>query len=515
MSYESQNRPNLRRYLFATIIPIILLSVTLIFSILDQIEQYKFTQKELTGIQTIEHLYDGLTELQKIRGYTQIALWKNGESHENLKRLKNQFLNRFHQQSWILQVEEFNLQAESDFLYDQAQKLFQVDLPYAQGLNLFAEYSNLITGLLQLMQLTADRSNLILDPELDTYYLIDILDKQLPYLAESIGRVRGTGSGLISKGVASKEDFKHLQSYLAAIQTRIENIENAQAIIAKVASDMTENLHLVPDEFDEAVTMLYKESSLIKDEQTCKEMHPEIFFQLATHTIELLTTPYHAGVVMLTSRVQARQDKYLMRGIIVFCGTGIAIILMLYFNRAFYLYDRKHYETVEKLSVTDQLTGLYNRRHFYTTFPRELRNTLRYGGRLYLGILDVDYFKRYNDTYGHPEGDLVLQQIAKAMNGVLQRAGDYCFRIGGEEFSFFFNEPDLTKAEHLIGRMCSKIEDLAIIHEGNQPYGVVTVSIGLIEVPAYPDSALEPLMSKADQALYTAKETGRNRYVVA
>ena len=121
----------------------------------------------------------------------------------------------------------------------------------------------------------------------------------------------------------------------------------------------------------------------------------------------------------------------------------------------------------------------------------------------------------YNDTYGHPKGDLVLQQISKSMNEVLQRTGDYCFRIGGEEFSFFFNELNLKNAEDLIGRIRSSIEDLAIAHEGNQTFGVVTVSIGLIEVPDAPDCALETLMSKAGQALYIAKETGRNRCVVA
>ena len=101
------------------------------------------------------------------------------------------------------------------------------------------------------------------------------------------------------------------------------------------------------------------------------------------------------------------------------------------------------------------------------------------------------------------------------MNEVLQRAGDYCFRIGGEEFCFFFNESDLKKAEQMTDKIRSTIEDLAISHEGNQPFGVVTISLGLIAVPAEPDCALEALMSKADKALYTAKETGRNRYVVA
>ena len=514
MTQEIQNKPSLQRYLFATILPIILLSITLSISILDQKKQYQFTKNELVGIQTMEFLYSRLTELQKIRGYTQIVLGGHNDVQKNLGQQKNNFLNGFQQQFWIQQVDNFNLQNESDLLFKQAQQLFQVHLPNAKSQELFAKHSNLITSILQLMQLTADRSNLILDPELDTYYLIDVLNKQIPYLVESIGRVRGTASGLISKGFANKDDLENLQNYLSAIETRIENIDNAQAIIAKVSSKMTEELHLIPDELDQFISKLNLQCDLIKEQHSCQKMHPKEFFQQATQAIDLLTTPYHAGIAILTSKIQKRQDKHIIQGVIVLCGTTITILLMLYFNRAFYLYDKKHFETLAKLSVTDQLTGLYNRRHLYTVFPRQLRATIRYEENMYLGILDVDNFKRFNDTYGHPKGDLALQQISMAMNEVLQRANDYSFRIGGEEFCFFFNESNLKKAEQLTNKICSTIEDLAIPHEKNKPHGKVTVSIGLIAVPAASDTALEKLISGADKALYKAKESGRNRYIV-
>ncbi len=514
MNHETKTKSNLGRYLLATILPIILLSITLSFSIFDHVKQYRLTKRELTGIQAIEYLYGGLTDLQKIRGYTQIALWNKGEVHEHLGRLKAHFFDSFRQQAWKEQVLELNLQTEFDLLQNQAREIFKIDLDNAQDVYLFKRHSNLITGILQLMQLVADRSHLILDPDLDTYYLIDILDRQIPYLVESIGRVRGIGSGLISKKVVSEVDFERLQSHLSAIQTRTENIENAQAIISKVASYMTEELQLVPDELDTVIADLFDQCTLMEVEQARQQMLPEVFFQLATQAIELLTKPHHAGIVMLTCRVQARQDKYLLQGGIVFCGTTIAILLLLYFNRAFYLYDRKLYEEMAKLSVTDQLTGLYNRRHFYKIFPRELRNTLRYGGNLYLAILDVDYFKRFNDTYGHPKGDLVLKQVSEAMNSVLQRASDYCFRIGVEEFCIFFSESGIEKAEQTIDKIRLTIEKLAVSHKGNNPYGVVTVSIGMVEVTTDLDDALESSMSKADQALYRAKESGRNRHEV-
>jgi len=515
MSYKTKNKSNFKRYLIATILPIILLSITLAFSIFDHIKQYKFTQKELIGIYTIEYLYGGLTELQKVRGYTQIALWNDDDVNENLKILKKRFLDRFQKQAWKQQVNELTLVTEVERLYDEAQKVFQVNGSDIQDRELFTRYSNLISDVLQLIQLVADRSHLILDPELDTYYLIDVVGKQIPYLAATIGRVRGTGSGLLSKGIPSEDDLERLQSYQAAILTRIENILSAQEIIAKVSSNMKEELHLVPDEFDEVVTSLFKQCILIENSQVNHEMAPDVFFQLATKAIELLTKPHHAGIVMLTSRVQARQDKYLLQGVIVFLGTNITIALLLYFNRAFYLYDRKLYEAMAKLSITDQLTGLYNRRHLYNIFPRELGKTLRYRGHLYLAILDVDHFKRYNGTYGHPKGDIVLKQISETMEKVLKRGSDYCFRIGGEEFCIFFSDSDLQKAEKTINLIRLEIEKLTISHDGNKPFGVVTVSIGLVEVPTDLDSALETAMSKADQALYVAKETGRNRYEVS
>lgn len=242
-------------------------------------------------------------------------------------------------------------------------------------------------------------------------------------------------------------------------------------------------------------------------------MSPEHFFQLATKAIELLATPYQTGIILLTSKLKKRQIRHLWQGAFIFFGTGIAIMLMLFFNRAFYLYDQKLHNKMEKLSLTDQLTGLYNRRYFYTVFPRELRNTLRRGEQLYLGLIDVDNFKRYNDMYGHPEGDQALQHIASAMNDVLQRAGDYCFRIGGEEFCFLFNDADTEKAQEFADRIRSAIEKLALVHKGNEPYGIVTISLGLIRVPSDPDCVMEQVMSKVDQALYMAKKKGRNQCV--
>ena len=511
---SSTGQSNLKRYLFATILPIIFLSLSLSVLLYDQVKLYTFTKTEIEGVQMIRSLYHALMDLQKIRGYTQISQYgHHKEINRHLVLLKKRFLDRFQQKTWRLETQAFHLQSEAEHLATKAGQLFKLTPAEAKEQHLFRRYSELITEIIQFMQLAADHSNLILDPELDTYYLIDVLDVQIPYLAESIGRVRGIGSGLLAKQSISDRERELLHNYQAAIKARIESIENAQSVILKTSSDLKHSLHLLPETLDSVITPLFNECLLIEDKNSCPQMSPEQFFQLATTAIDLLATPYQTGIVLLTSKLKTRQAMHLWQGALMFIGMTIAIALLLYFNRSFYLYDQKLHKAMEQLSLTDQLTGLYNRRHFYAIFPRELRKSIRHGEPLYLGLLDVDNFKRYNDSYGHPEGDLALQKMAMAMQEVLQRAGDYCFRIGGEEFCFLFNAKDNDKAQQAADRLRSAVEELAIPHQGNSPHGVLTISIGLIQVPPDPHCILEQVMSKVDQALYMAKKRGRNQCV--
>jgi diguanylate cyclase (GGDEF)-like protein len=322
------------------------------------------------------------------------------------------------------------------------------------------------------------------------------------------------GSGLLAKKEISQQEKEKLYAFHAAIQARIESIQNAQNIIFKTSDKLKKSLQLLPPELNRVMTPLLKECQCIEGKISCPGMQPEEFFQLATRAIDLLSIPYEKGIIVLTSRLSSRQVNHLWHGALIFVGTGMAIALLLYFNRAFYLYDQKLHQQMENLSITDQLTGLHNRRHFHTVFPRELRKALRHGEHLFVGLIDVDNFKRFNDTYGHPEGDKVLHAIATAMQKTLQRAGDYCFRIGGEEFCFLIPEKEHDRAHLLTKRLLQAIVELDIEHTGNPPYNIVTVSIGLCQVPDKPDASLEQVMARVDEALYEAKEQGRNRLVV-
>ncbi len=506
------SRSHLGRYLCATLLPIILFSISLSFAFYDQVRLSRLTRREISGVAAINRLYQSLTDLQKIRGLTQMKLWGAAGVEKDLARSRQRFLDRLHDRDWHRMVRTFGLESEARILESNAVHLFRVDPATTPFIDLFGEYSGLISDTLRLMQLIADRSQLILDPGLDTYYLIDILVKQIPYLAEAIGRLRGMGSGFLAKGSLDSEEAEKLQSFHSVIAARIETIRDEQVILAKVAPNLTRELELLPPQLDGIIATLCRQCRIMEGRQAGSRMAPRDFFLLATQAIEQLSPPYREGIFLLDSRLRQRRNRHLWQGTFIFFGSAVAILLMLYFNRSFYIRNLRLQEQLSELSITDQLTGLHNRRHLLAVFPRQLRHALRHGEHLFLGFLDVDHFKRYNDIYGHPEGDRVLQQIASTMNSTLRRAEDYCFRIGGEEFCILFSEQDMERARELVERLRRALEKQRIPHEGNIPWGIVTISQGLVQVPDDPDCKLEPLMSRADQALYRAKEKGRNRY---
>ena len=168
-------------------------------------------------------------------------------------------------------------------------------------------------------------------------------------------------------------------------------------------------------------------------------------------------------------------------------------------------------QRLQNLARTDALTGLPNRRHFDELQTIEMRRTRREKMPLALLICDVDFFKAYNDRLGHVAGDECLQAVAHALQAGLIRAGDMVARIGGEEFAVLLPGADLEGATRVAERLRAKVQDCAIAHPQSAAASVVTVSIGL--AVGHPEAPMEfdALYHLADEALYRAKEAGRNR----
>jgi diguanylate cyclase (GGDEF)-like protein len=170
---------------------------------------------------------------------------------------------------------------------------------------------------------------------------------------------------------------------------------------------------------------------------------------------------------------------------------------------------------LENLSRQDGLTGLANRRHFDSYLLTEVKRASREHQPLSLILADVDYFKAFNDCYGHQAGDDCLRQIASALKAVGRRPADLAARYGGEEFAIVLPSTAMEGAIDVAKALARTIEQTAIPHARSGVGDKLSVSQGVASlIPAH-DSKPETLIGFADQALYQAKQQGRNRYVVS
>lgn len=164
---------------------------------------------------------------------------------------------------------------------------------------------------------------------------------------------------------------------------------------------------------------------------------------------------------------------------------------------------------IEQLAEYDPLTGLYNRHYLQTVLPLQIAHMANLKDHLSLIMLDVDHFKHYNDTNGHPEGDRVLVQIADLLRSNV-RGQDVCCRYGGEEILVVLPNADKDKAFIIAERIRRAIEEAPFRFEKHQPKGRITASLGVSSYPTHASTASE-LIEYADQAMYLGKRRGRNR----
>jgi diguanylate cyclase (GGDEF)-like protein/PAS domain S-box-containing protein len=168
--------------------------------------------------------------------------------------------------------------------------------------------------------------------------------------------------------------------------------------------------------------------------------------------------------------------------------------------------DKKH---IEYLSITDDLTQLYNRRYFNTQIIEEINRAKREDTFFSLLIIDVDYFKQYNDTYGHQAGDFALEKVAQILKKNTNRASDFAFRLGGEEFGII-NTLSKEKVVEFATLLKNEIENLQIEHKSSEISKYLTISIGIVSRKGQNISDDNTLYKEADDCLYQAKGLGRN-----
>lgn len=168
-------------------------------------------------------------------------------------------------------------------------------------------------------------------------------------------------------------------------------------------------------------------------------------------------------------------------------------------------------DQLAQLAVTDALTGLSNRRQLEQTLAVETARLARTSDWLSVIMLDIDFFKLFNDTYGHPAGDRCIAMVASALNRAVRRASDLTARYGGEEFACVLPGSDLDTAMAVAREIHAQVHSLGIPHTSSTVSSYVTVSIGIATARCLPGMAAELWIANADRQLYLSKSSGRNQ----
>ncbi|MCP3942361.1 MAG: diguanylate cyclase [Desulfobacteraceae bacterium] len=171
--------------------------------------------------------------------------------------------------------------------------------------------------------------------------------------------------------------------------------------------------------------------------------------------------------------------------------------------------ERKNKE-LERMALLDGLTSIPNRHYLEKVLQREWKNCRRNQSHFGLIMADIDFFKSYNDTYGHPKGDKCLQRVARAMNNAINRPADFIARYGGEEFTVILPDTKIDGTKHVAEKIKFNVEALGIPHKASKAVDHITISIGIGSMVPHKSIKYSYLLDLVDKALYKAKDEGRN-----
>lgn len=171
-------------------------------------------------------------------------------------------------------------------------------------------------------------------------------------------------------------------------------------------------------------------------------------------------------------------------------------------------------EELARQATLDGLTGIANRRLLDTNLKKEMARARRYNKPLTFMIADIDFFKKYNDFYGHIQGDECLKQVAKALDDSISRPGDLVARYGGEEFCILLPNTDIDQAAKIADKLVNTVRRLELRHEGIDKTSIVTMSFGVINLIPGCDLTSSEFIKMADDKLYIAKHSGKDQWVI-
>ncbi|MBW6488592.1 GGDEF domain-containing protein [Sulfurimonas sp.] len=496
---------SVKYFVFLAIMPLAAIVVMFSYALFHIQKDLDFVHNEIVGLDAITKITDIVFDIQKLRGLTCIANPNSG-SAEAIEFLKESISKDLA----VLKQKLFYIKNSSSLRYELLDYIESIDKSSLEYAN-FDYLSKLISDFMMFSYRISYLSKLILDPEPYSYILVINAVSYLPELIEYNGQIRAIASSA-EEELLSAEKKQSIRVQINKIEEKVEFVKYNMEMLSDYMND--KKIKIVYEKMLEAQERIFNltNNHLLNSEKL--PFMPDELNSLATRNIELIIDLYRENSKLLDNILEKKYDysNRLMLHIVI--AEFLSILFILFVNILFYNKNKKFVEKIEKLTITDSLTSLYNRRYFDLIFDNLLKTQKRTGQTLVFIILDIDFFKQYNDTYGHLAGDEALRRVASCLNGSLKRDGDLAFRLGGEEFGVLCSGLDNSQAFDFANSIRKCVEDENIEHKNSLASQHVTISMGLVVVEPEFVNSVNDIYRYADEALYKAKDNGRNQVSV-
>jgi diguanylate cyclase (GGDEF)-like protein len=480
------------------------------FNISKQSNQLKL---EITGTKVQGILYDISSDLNSSKILLQTKSWRD------LPNINNRIDKNISEVQAILKspankelFKQLSIKDETDLILNDSQGIQRAIKNNASDAEILDKYQKITHDINVILLMSIHTSKVVLDSEFDSYYLMDVSTKRLPELSQSISAVIGMGNKIISNKDFTQANISLLRKYsyrladdlrqfYITIETIHNNIPNQSIINTLEIDNLDKSLHEFSN-YSQELTLGNKNSVENK------------FLISGNNSLKLVNSIFHSSNSQLEHKLSERLNSNTIYLTVSVVSTILSILVIIYFALSFYKLQLYTSRRLEYLAITDTLTKIHNRRSLDHIFKKELAYSIKHRNGMGFAIMDVDFFKPYNDTYGHIEGDTALKSVAKALKDTLKRGTDFYFRFGGEEFCFFFKANSIEEVTVVSELMRSAIEKLQIPHSASQVSDVLTASIGVTYSDNMNNIKLDSMIKQADDLLCKSKKNGRNQVTI-
>ena len=308
-------------------------------------------------------------------------------------------------------------------------------------------------------------------------------------------------------------DLEKLQLHTDLVQSRITIIEKSKkqhrVFEGEIANSIDEVIQSWAD-IKQQITLLQQLSEAAPEKRDLQQSILTQLEQLEIKINQLSLINNKERWYEYKTLVQSQQQVFNVL-IVLITSFFLSATLFTFYALRFARTRQQLLEKLAKTSITDDLTQIANRRQFNNVIEREWKRSLRNQAQVALMLCDIDYFKRYNDHYGHQAGDKCLQQVARILNQSAHRSSDFVARYGGEEFVVILPTTSVQAAMKFAARLHTKVAQANIEHAASEVSAYITLSIGIAVGVPTPNLRPETALRFADEALYEAKRSGRNQ----